>query len=425
MPDSENKDEPVDRDEQLRQVIDTCRKRLAEGKDFPDSAIIDQFPDLMPELGQALKKLRLIERAKQVAASEAQPSHTARDSAEELTDNHVPVPPQVDQSQPFPFAEPPGAKPRIRYLGDYELLEELGRGGMGVVYKARQVSLNRTVAVKMIVSGQVASDEEIHRFHTEAEAAAKLEHPNIVPIYEVGEHEGMHFFSMAYVEGQDLAEMIRDQPLPPRQAAEYVKALAEALAYSHSQGVLHRDIKPANVLIDENNQPRITDFGLAKRVDAQTEMTNTGQILGTPQYMPPEQAGAERGKVGPHSDVYSLGGVALRLDHRPSTLSGGQPGHNNRPGHNPGTRLSPNAQPRDRPRPGNHLPEVPRKIPRASLRRLRQSRLRTRPLPRRPLHPRPPHLPTSKGLALVQTESGGGGVVGGGGCRPVIGHRRN
>ena len=202
---------------------------------------------------------------------------------------------------------------RVRYFGDYELLEEIARGGMGVVYKARQVTLNRVVAVKMILAGQLASDEDIQRFYTEAEAAAKLDHPGIVPIHEIGQYEGQHYFSMGFVEGESLASKFTDGPLPPREAAELIKQVAIAIAYAHQEGVIHRDLKPANILLDKQGQPRVTDFGLAKRVEADSGLTATGQVLGTPSFMPPEQARAETEKIGPPSDVYSLGAVLYCL----------------------------------------------------------------------------------------------------------------
>jgi len=167
----------------------------------------------------------------------------------------------------------------IRHFGNYELLAEIARGGMGVVYKARQVRLNRTVAVKMILAGQLASDEDVRRFYAEAQTAANLQHLNIVAIHEVGEHDGQHFFSMDFVEGKSLGDLIREHPLPARKSAEYVKTIAHAVHYAHLQGILHRDLKPSNVLINRNDHPQITDFGLAKRIEGGSELTGTGQVL--------------------------------------------------------------------------------------------------------------------------------------------------
>jgi WD40 repeat protein len=201
----------------------------------------------------------------------------------------------------------------VRYFGDYELLEEIGRGGMGVVYRAMQVSLKRTVALKMILSGQLANADDVRRFHAEAEAAARLDHPGIVPVYEVGQHEGHHYFSMAFIEGESLARKVAEALPPPREAAELTRKVAEAVSYAHVEGVIHRDLKPGNILVDRQGQPRLTDFGLAKRVQGDSSLTATGQVLGTPSYMPPEQANGQGGAVGPLSDVYSLGAVLYCL----------------------------------------------------------------------------------------------------------------
>lgn len=202
-----------------------------------------------------------------------------------------------------------GPGQHINYLGNYELLEEIARGGMGVVYKARQKTLGRIVAVKMMIIGRLANEDDIKRFQTEAEAAAALQHPNIVPIHEVGQHEGLHYFSMDFVEGRSLSAILHENPLPARQAATYVRQMAEAIHFAHQKGTLHRDLKPSNILIDDRDQVHITDFGLATRVEDDSELTRTGQILGTPSYMPPEQAQGKRSLIGPGSDVYSLGAI--------------------------------------------------------------------------------------------------------------------
>lgn len=209
-------------------------------------------------------------------------------------------------------ANPP--QPPVNLIfGDYAVICRLGEGGMGVVYKAEQRDLNRIVALKMLRSGSLASESEIKRFRAEARAAANLQHPNVVAIHEVGEEGGQLFFSMDYVEGESLAQMVRRAPLAPERAAGYVKTIAEAIHYAHLRGVLHRDLKPANVLIDANDQPRITDFGLAKYYESDSDLTASGAVLGTPSYMPPEQAAGGGGRVGPASDVYSLGAILYDL----------------------------------------------------------------------------------------------------------------
>jgi serine/threonine protein kinase len=182
---------------------------------------------------------------------------------------------------------------------------------MGVVYKARQQSLKRLVAVKMVLAGQLADEQDIARFRMEAEAAANLDHPAIVRIFEIGEHGGQHYFSMELVEGKSLETRLRENPLPPREAAGFMKQVARAIAYAHSRGVIHRDLKPANVLVNLQGQPRVTDFGLAKRVQGDSDLTATGSILGTPSYMSPEQA--EGAQVTERSDVYSLGATLYAL----------------------------------------------------------------------------------------------------------------
>lgn len=198
-------------------------------------------------------------------------------------------------------------------LGDYELLEEIARGGMGVVYRARQISLDRTVALKVVLHGSFSSPESVRRFCTEAAVVAGLRHPNIVAIHEVGQTETEHFFSMDYIEGNNLGEVAREQPWAARRAAQCLKTIAEAVHYAHQRGVLHRDLKPSNVLLDAFGEPHITDFGLAKVLGTDTELTLTGQVLGSPSYIAPEQAAGKLDEVGPGSDIYSLGAVLYQL----------------------------------------------------------------------------------------------------------------
>jgi tRNA A-37 threonylcarbamoyl transferase component Bud32 len=260
----------------------------------------------------------LLQAALEASAPAAMPNEEAVTVApavapETSIKNRATVAPSADLD-----SAPEGTK--IRYFGDYELLQEIARGGMGVVYKARQTSLKRVVALKMILAGQLASAADVTRFHAEAEAAARLEHPNVVPIFEIGEHDGHHYFSMLYVDGTSLAQRVAAGPLPANEAAELMLKIAQAVAYAHVEGVVHRDLKPANVLLDTNGEPRITDFGLAKRIATESlgpaqaaGLTVTGQVLGTPSYMSPEQAGGKIDAVGPLSDVYSLGAMLYCL----------------------------------------------------------------------------------------------------------------
>lgn len=198
---------------------------------------------------------------------------------------------------------------KLRHFGDYEILEEIARGGMGVVFKARQVNLNRVVALKLINSGALAGEELIKRFKAEAEAAATLNHPNIVPIHEIGAVRGQHYFSMGLVQGPNLDEYRASKPLPPRQAAQIALVLARTVHHAHQHGILHRDIKPSNVLIDRQGVPYLTDFGLAKIAQKDSTLTYTNAILGTPSYMAPEQARGQTKDVTTAADVYGLGAV--------------------------------------------------------------------------------------------------------------------
>lgn len=209
--------------------------------------------------------------------------------------------------------EAPDVTPLFEQIGGYQVLERLARGGMGVVFKARQQALNRVVAIKMLVGGRFADVEAVERFRAEAAAIARLRHPGIVAIHEVGRHEGHHWFSMDFIDGPSLAELLRDGPLDPRTAVEYLRAVAEAVEHAHQQGILHRDLKPSNILIDSEGRPHVTDFGLTREAGGDSEFTATGQIIGTPGYLPPEQAAGQRDALSPACDVYGLGATLYHL----------------------------------------------------------------------------------------------------------------
>ena len=224
--------------------------------------------------------------------------------------------------------DPPGTMPfdgrqgGSRIVGDYELLEEVARGGMGVVYRARQRSLDRVVAVKMILAGELASRETVERFRGEAEAVARLDHPGIVPIHEVGAFEGRHFFSMGYVEGQSLAAHLARGPIPPRDAATMVRDIAEAVQHAHDHGVIHRDLKPSNIMVDRSGRVKLLDFGIAKVLGGQggaakEDLTATARHPLTPRYASPEQVLGRR--LSTATDIYSLGVVLYEM------LTGGYP----------------------------------------------------------------------------------------------------
>lgn len=198
-------------------------------------------------------------------------------------------------------------------FGDYELREVIGRGGMGIVYRAWQTSLDREVAVKMLLRGQYASPADERRFRHEAESAARLQHPGIVPVYETGQINGRLFFSMRYIRGETLAKILVRGPMDPRAAADILAKVCRAVHFAHENGVIHRDLKPSNILLDESGYPHVSDFGLASRVSDQASLTRTGAILGTPAYMAPEQAAGSRGQSGPASDIYSIGTILYHM----------------------------------------------------------------------------------------------------------------
>jgi TolB-like protein/Tfp pilus assembly protein PilF/predicted Ser/Thr protein kinase len=216
-----------------------------------------------------------------------------------------------------------GSSPMLMDFGDYELLEQIGRGGQGVVFRARQKSLNRIVALKVIGLGHWATEAHLKRFRLEAEAAARLEHPGIVPIHEVGERDGSCYFSMKLVEGGQLDEVIKREPMPIRRAVELIAKVARTVHYAHEHGILHRDIKPGNILLDGKGEPHLTDFGLARLVETESTVTRTMEVLGTPSYMAPEQAVGNNASVGKATDVYGLGAVLYQLLTRHPPFAGG------------------------------------------------------------------------------------------------------
>lgn len=307
-------------DEQLAVLLATLLEEARSGRTPDIEAVAREYPDLAAELRELWGTAMLAEDFGNFASDLASDlktlvpaSRSASTSAAAALQDAVVCPRPTEQSLP--------AEGRI--FGDYELLEELGRGGMGVVYKARQRSLARLVAVKMLLRGEHASEIDLVRFRAEAESAAHLDHPNITPVYEVGTFEGQPFFSMKYVDGITLSQRLAEGPLSPREAAELLLPVCRAIAAAHRRGVLHRDLKPSNILIDREGQPHVSDFGLAKRSTsvsgpvnsrpASSHLTFSGAILGTPSYMAPEQAAARRGEIGPASDVYSLGTILYHM----------------------------------------------------------------------------------------------------------------
>lgn len=281
-------------DERLVAILDGLAQQAEAGEAVDLQQAVSQNADLADEIRELWATMALAEDL--ASATEL------FDTAAQLTEAGEPA-----THVPAPFA-------------NFEPINEIGRGGMGVVYRARQQDLGRLVALKMILRGSLASDADVARFRAEAESAARLNHPNIVPVYEVGEHNGQPYFSMQYIEGDTLASRLADGPLPAQEAARILLPICRAVADANRNGVLHRDLKPSNILIDKTGRPYVTDFGLAKRIGsvdslgdkaahAVESLTQSGAIIGTPSYMAPEQAAGRGGQLGAFTDVYSLGAI--------------------------------------------------------------------------------------------------------------------
>ncbi|MCC6508312.1 MAG: serine/threonine protein kinase [Pirellulaceae bacterium] len=295
--DSEVSDDAIE--QQLAEIVAAQLDKMQNGQSLDINALMKQHPHLTQHIQEVWPALLLADVA----------GHCAASDEEEATSSHYGLggrSPLMLGSDQTPEAFP-------GQMGDYELEEQIGRGGMGVVFRARQISLGRLVAVKMIQRERLTSEHERQRFLAEAQATARLDHPGIVPVYEVGDFDGHPFFSMQLITGKTLSERLSDGPLPQREAARMLADVARAIDHAHQQGILHRDIKPSNIIIGADGRPLVMDFGLAKFLDAANSLTHSGSILGTPSYMSPEQAGGRGASSGPAADIYSLGTVLYHM----------------------------------------------------------------------------------------------------------------
>jgi tetratricopeptide (TPR) repeat protein/predicted Ser/Thr protein kinase len=319
---TDGRDDDSDLSSPLHRILTEFLDARHRGQDPDRGALLAAHPELASELEAFFLAHDRIDRLAsplRAAARAGNGSFAAVDPTDP-TGETEPGPAPDGAFNP-PDADPgdPAAGSVVRYFGDYEILGEIARGGMGVVYEARQRSLDRVVALKMILAGTLATEAEVQRFRLEAEAVGNLDHPHIVPIYEVGEHRGRHYFSMKRIDGESLARRLDAFAADPRAAARLVALVARAVHHAHQRGILHRDLKPANILLDSRGQPYVTDFGLARRVDADGELTQSGALVGSPPYMAAEQAEGRRGAITTATDVYGLGAILY------ATLTGRPP----------------------------------------------------------------------------------------------------
>ncbi len=302
------------RDDRLNDLLSVWQEQQLQGRDVPVTELCRECPELAEELGQRIEVLRRMNGlvwSGQTSAGEGRPA-AAVSPGTGTWDTDGPADGAHGQTLTGPGARRAGASAPAPSVPGYEILDGLGRGGMGVVYKARQLSLNRVVALKMILAGSHAGAEELKRFRTEAEAIARLQHPHIVQIHEIGEQEGLPYLSLEYCGAGSLEKRVGGTPWQPTAAARLVEMLARAMEAAHQAGVVHRDLKPANVLLAEDGAPKVTDFGLAKRLDEAGE-TRSGAVMGTPSYMAPEQARGDSRAIGPAADIYALGAILYEL----------------------------------------------------------------------------------------------------------------
>ncbi len=280
-------DESFDESEQeLAILVSELADRASRGEQVNFESTVKQYPQFESDLRDLWGT---------IVVANAAAKEQSRDSRLSTTDLNIP---RIELPCDF---------------GDYVLEEEIGRGGMGIVYRATRTSDHEPVAIKMILKGDFASDTERQRFDSEAIAVARLDHPNIIPIYEIGEHQGRSFFCMKLIQGQSLSERLARGPMPSQRAARVMADISDAIRYAHEQGILHRDLKPSNILMDDSGTAYVADFGLAKEAEERITLTRSGAILGTPSYMSPEQAAGNRGQVNIISDVYSLGAILYHL----------------------------------------------------------------------------------------------------------------